>query len=226
MAPAPLSPVDEAALESVTAGMRAVLDDARRARPAEGSQEETAVLQRFWASSLSFARVLGPAFLVSVRSGVNESLSDLVRKEVATAEAERKLALRHIEQAVHRYGVMMESLGSALAELPAASSGALIEELAEHVPSEALKDAEARLTLRFQLDVMVALDVLDAPLDELSFWAFRALTDARRVEAIAGATSPAGLRGELARHRSQRSWVAWDAAEIAKELAPWPTPSR
>ena len=158
---------------------------------------------------------------------MNELLADLVRKELEAAETERKLALRHVEQAVHTYGVLMESFGAVLRDLPPASISTLFDELADHVKSGDLPLQEAdRVVLRFQLDVIVVLDVLDGPLEELTFWAFRAITDGRRVEAIPGAPSPVGLRGELARVRARRSWLAWDEAEIAKELAPWPTPSR
>jgi len=103
----------------------------------------------------------------------------------------------------------------------------MVDELSRHIEAEDLAmESSDRVVLRFQLDVMVALDVLDAPLDELTFWAFRAITDARRVEALPAAMTSNVLRGELARLRSRRSWLAWDVAEIAKELAPWPTPSR
>jgi hypothetical protein len=82
-----------------------------------------------------------------------------------------------------------------------------------------------RIVLRLQLDVMVALEVLDASLDELTFWAFRAITDARRVEASLNALTPTGFRGELARIRARRSWLDWDQAAVAKELATWPNRS-
>jgi hypothetical protein len=147
--------------------------------------------------------------------------------EMDAAEPERKLALRHIEQAVHRYGVLAEGCGAVLGELGASSMAALLRELTEHATSAELSmTGDERVVLRFQLDLMVSLDVLDAPIDELTFWAFRAITDARRVEALPAPTVLAGFRGEAARARTRGAWTLWDDSEIAKELAPWTSPSR
>ena len=146
-------------------------------------------------------------------------------QELLAAEAERKLALRHLEQAVHTYGVQVESFGAAVADLPLGSVSALLEEVAEHIKSGELPlSGGDRVVFRFQLDVMVALDVVDGPLEELTFWAFRTITGARRVAAMPQ-IAPTGLRGELARLRARRSWAAWDPEEVARELAPWPTSS-
>jgi hypothetical protein len=235
--PAPLSPetwttlalgsnVDPATRERLALELRTLLSDARRLRPAEGTPEETDALLRLSAFGLSAARVLGSEFLRVQRNGINQLLGDLVRKELATAEAERKLALRHIQRAVDRYGVIMETFGAVLGDLPPGSVEGLFDELAHQMRSGAIVLQELdRVSLRFQLDVMVAVDVLDGPIDDLTFWAFRAITDARRVDAIPGVSS-AGLRADLARVRARRSWLAWDATQIAGELAPWPTPSR
>jgi hypothetical protein len=87
-------------------------------------------------------------------------------------------------------------------------------------------EATDRLVLRFQLDVMIALDVLDASLEELTFWAYRAITNTRRVEALPIDALSSQIRGELARVRSRNAWVGWDDEEIARELAPWPSTSR
>lgn len=225
--PASLPPVEPAALEHLGAEIRQLLDDVRRERPADGTTGETAALIRVSLFGLSSLRLLGPAFLEVVRANLNQALTDLVRKELVAAEPERKLALRHIEQAVHRYGVLMESVGAAVGVIPAAAVVTLLDELAEQAKSGgAVFSEDERIVLRFQLDVLVALDVLDAALDELTFWAFRAITDSRRVEAMPAPVMPSALRGELARVRARRAWVAWDEAEVAKELAPCPTPSR
>ncbi|HKY36522.1 MAG TPA: hypothetical protein VJN18_11320 [Polyangiaceae bacterium] len=61
----------------------------------------------------------------------------------------------------------------------------MLAELEQNAAAEiSIGNETERIVVRLQLDVLVALDVLDASLDELTFWAFRALTDARRVEAI------------------------------------------
>jgi hypothetical protein len=208
--------------------VRQLLDDVRRDRPAEGTEEETAALVRAYQFALSSVRLLGSAFVNVLRNGVERALADLVREELDAAELERKLALRHVEQAVHRYGVLMESVGATLGALPPSSTATILDELAEQAKSAVLPPAgDERVLLRFVLlDVIVALDVLHAPLEELTFWAFRAITDARRVEAGATPLVLAGLRGELARIRARRAWDGWDAEEIAKELAPWTSSSR
>jgi hypothetical protein len=221
-----LRPVNPVVLDHLRAEVRKLLDEVRRDRPGEGSAAETAALVRGSLLGLSSVRLLGPAFVEVLRAGLNQALADLLRKEIAAAETERKLALRHVEQAVHRYGVLMESLGAELGTLPPSSIISLLDELAEQAQAGELpiRDDE-RIVLRFQLDVLVALDVLDAPLDELAFWAFRAITDSRRVEAMPAPVT-SGLRGELARVRARSAWVGWDAAEVAKELTPWSSPSR
>jgi len=223
----PLPAVEPSALAHLASDVRSLLDDARQNRPAEGTPAETKALVRVALFGFASLRVLGPGFIGVQRENLNRALAELLRRELDAAEPERKLALRHIEQAVHKYGVLTESMWAVLGTLPAASMPEMVDELSRHIEAEDLAmESSDRVVLRFQLDVMVALDVLDAPLDELTFWAFRAITDARRVEALPAAMTSNVLRGELARLRSRRSWLAWDVAEIAKELAPWPTPSR
>ena len=219
--------VDREVLARLSVELRGLLDDVRRARPPEGSAEETAALMRMRSFCWSSVRALDAEFLQVFRSGVNEALGDLVRKELAAAEPTRKLALRHIEQAVHSFGVLLEKFGAVFRELPASSLGKLLDGLAEgDMRADVALEEEERLVLRFQLSVMVALDVLDAAVDELTHWAFRVLTEARQVDALPVPRQPIGLLGELARVRARRSWDAWDADEIARELAPWPSPSR
>ena len=222
--------IDRAFLDQLSAEYNALIERVRRERPAEGTSAEDASLRRIAWLGFSMSAALGSAFLGVLRTNVNGALSDIVRKEFEVSEPERKLALRHIEHAVHTFGVLMESIGGVLGDVPPASVAALFDELADLVKSgdAAMSDTD-RVVLRFQLDVMVALDVLDAPdapLDELTFWAYQAITSARRVEANPNALNPTGLRGELARIRARRSWLDWDAATLAKELAPWPTPSQ
>jgi hypothetical protein len=225
--PAVFPAIDPATLDRLRAETRLFLDGVRRDRPGDDTALETTALTRVSLFGAASVRVLGAAFVGVVRAGVNEALTDIVRKELLAAEPERKLALRHIEHAVHRYAVLIESLGATLGVLPSSSIDALLDELTAQAEGGGLSvGPEDRVVLRFQLDVLVALDVLDAALDELTFWAFRAITGARRVEALPAPTMLSAFRGELARARARRAWLGWDEAEIAKELAPWPSPSR
>ncbi len=222
--PTELVVVDPQALAKLETEMRLLLDDVRRTRPAERTPEEDAALLRIARIGYTGMRALGPGFGQILRGNLNRALNELISKELSTAEPKRKLALRHLQQSVHRYGVLMESLVAVLGGLNAVELSTLLTELEQNAAAEISLGSDAeRLVVRFQLDVLVALDVLDAPLDELTFWSFRALTDARRVEALPAPVAVAGFAGELARARSRNAWVSWDAAEIAKELAPWPS---
>jgi len=219
---------DLAALRAWGSTLRTLFADVRRDRPGEGTVEETRALVRMAEAGLYGLRVLGPGWIVAFRDSVNTALQELLREELSAAETERKFALRQIEQAAHTLGVLVESVGAILATMPAADTRALLSEL---VPERRLDDlpltALDRLVLRFQLDLSVALDALDAPIDELTFWAYRAAIGARRVEALPSSAVVA-LGGEVARLRSRRSWLNWGASEIQQELAPWPSsaPSR
>ncbi len=224
--PVALPEVDRASLDRLSVQLQSLVDQVRSERPPEGSGAEENALRSVASLGLSISQTLATAFLRVLRGNVNGALADLVRKEFEVSEPERKLALRHIEHAVHTFGVLMESIGGALAQIPPASVAALFDELANLIRSgDAPMSDTDRIVLRFQLDVMVALDVLDASLDELTFWAFRAITDARRVEASPNALTPTGFRGQLARIRARRSWLDWDQAAVAKELATWPNRS-
>jgi hypothetical protein len=219
---------DLAALERWGSTLRTLIADVRRDRPDEGTAAETSALMRAAEAALDGLRLLGPDWVAAFREGVNATLQALVRKELSAAETKRKFALRQIEQAAHTFGVLIESVGAVVAELPAADVRAWLGDVASRVRIAHLSLTPAdRLVLRFELDLCVALATIDAPVDELTFWAFRVATGARRVEALPSPTV-VGLRGEFGRLRSQRSWLSWDAADIQQELAPWPptAPSR
>jgi hypothetical protein len=227
VAATPLPGLDPAALGALRAERAALAEQLRRERPAEGTEGEQAVLYRLVRFGLSVRRALGPAFVEVLRSGVDAGLSELLAKELAAAETARKLALRRIEQALHTFGVLVESIGAVFTELPAPSVAPLLDEAArrfEH--GEVSLDAEERALLRFELDLLMAFESLDEPLSELTYWAYRVAVSARRVEAMPSPKIPAALRGELARLRARVSWQSWDAEEIQKEFAPWPRVDR
>jgi hypothetical protein len=155
------------------------------------------------------------------------SLTSLVQQEIDSADAARKLALRHIQQAVHRYGVVVEGLWPSLARVSAASLDELVTAVEESVlTASPLFVEDERIVARFQLDVLVAISVMNSSLDELTFWAFRAINGARRVEALADRGGETRQLGELARVRTKRAWSDWSASDIAAEVAPWTPSSR
>lgn len=219
---------DVAALGDLRAKLQTLLAEMRRERPEPGSDSEAAMLLRMSLFGAEATKRLGPGYVALLRAGIHAAIGDLVRKELETAEVERKLALRHIEQAGHTLGVLAESLGALLTTVPAGSLSGLLDELAAlGVAGRVSMGDSERVVARFQLDVLVAMDAMDAPLDELTYWAYRAITGARKVNAMPSAEMLGGLHGLLARVRARRAWQSWDEAELAEELAPWPAaPSR
>lgn len=220
--------IDVAALGDLRAKLQTLLAEMRRERPEAGSDAETEMLLRMSLFGLEAMKLLGPGYVTLLRAGIHATIGELVRRELETAEVERKLALRHLEQAGHTLGVLAESLGSVLASVPAGSLTGFFEEVVALAAAGKISMGErGRIVARFQLDVLVAMDAMDAPLDELTYWAYRAITGAHKVNAMPGPEMLGGLHGELARIRARRAWMNWDEAEVAEELAPWPAaPSR
>lgn len=220
--------LDAAALGDLRAKLQALLAEMRRDRPETGSDAETAMLVRMSLFGLESMKAFGSGYVALLRTGIHAAIGELVRRELETADVERKLALRHLEQAAHTFGVLTESLGSVLSSAPAESLTALFEDaVAQLAAGKVVMSEHERVVACFQLDVLVAMDAMDAPLDELTHWAYRAITGAHKVNAIPGPEMARGLQGELARIRARRAWRNWDDAEAAEELAPWPVaPSR
>jgi len=203
-----------------------LVDHVRQARPAEGSPAEDDALRRMAALAARAMKLFGAGFAAIYRDAINAAIKEILDLELSTSETARKLAIRQIEQAAHRYGVVFESLGAALDELSDDDLAALYDAaLAEAEAGQLPLSEHDRVIIRFQLDFAVAVESLAAPLEELTYWAFRAVTGARRVEAL-GAVIATGVRGDVARVRSKRSWLRWDEAELQKELAPWPPIAR
>lgn len=205
--------------------LRAFLDDVRRERPEPASDLEKTFLVRFSVFGLESIRLLGVSYAELMRSGVDSALRELVRKELEAAEVERKLALRQLEQATHTLAVVTEAMATQLEPLPEASVSDLFDEVvAAAARGDLPMEEHERVVVRFQMDVLVALDAMDAPLDELTYWAFRAVTGSRKVESMPTPILFHGLVGELARVRTRRAWRDWDQNDVAEELAPWPAP--
>lgn len=213
---------DPAALAPVRAERQRFCEAMRRTSPCEGSDDEARLLVRLVTIGLGMVRALGPAAFEVTRAGVNVGIKELLAREYATADTERKFALRQIEQALNSFGVLVEALVLEMAELPLRTVVCWLEEAAAQADRQELDlDAHSRVLLRFEADLIVALDSLDESLDDLTTWAFRAATGARKVEALPFPKVTPGLRGELARLRARRAWARWDSEEIQREFAPW-----
>jgi hypothetical protein len=85
-----LQDVDPEVLERLRDEGRRLSDDIRQARPTEGSPDEHSLLLQMADLSLLMLRFLGSRTVELLREGVNTALSELVRKELAAAEPERK----------------------------------------------------------------------------------------------------------------------------------------
>ncbi len=215
--------LDEA-LEALRHEQERMVALVRATRPQEGSDEEQRAFQHLMRLILPVDLELLEAF----RSAVDTGLKELLSEEKATQDAERQLALRHIEQAVNTLAVVMESWGAALGEVPEASWKLARQQIVDALAGGQLPplSKEDRTFLRFELDLTMALAALDGPLDDLTYWAHRAVTGARRVQALSTPKLMARWRGELARLRAKASWVDWDDREVQRELEPWPDDSK
>jgi hypothetical protein len=162
VAAAPLPGLDLAVLEPLRAERSALVEQVRRERPPEGSEAERAALVGLVRLGFWVGRALSPAFVEALRAGVDAGLSELIAEEIEAAETARKLALRQIEQALHTFGVLVESIGALLAELPVLSAALLLDEAAGRFErGEAALAVEERAVLRFELDLLMAFESLD-----------------------------------------------------------------
>lgn len=213
----PLPNVDPSVAAAFASGYRALLDSVRGARPADGSEEERQALVEATNFGTWALSVLG---LDVLRPGVQGLLLDLIQREAESTKPEAKLALRHVAHAIETYMTVIESF-------------APLYELDEHVLHAVREELSAsrytsfpepeRTVVRFQLDLWLALDCVqtDASLDEIAYWALRAATGARKVQAHISDIADR-IRADLARIKAKHAWDDWDAADIAQELRPWP----
>lgn len=214
--------VDRTEAERLRDEIRALLERVRRARPEDESAEERASILQYVEVTIELVRLLGGSFLGLVRSKLQDALKALLSKELDASEIDRKFALRQIQQAADRLATLAEQPAD-LTDVNAVAAAArdLLDRLKR--PGVAVPQEE-RVILRFQLDLFVALEVLDAPLDELCYWAFRAVTGSRKVSHML--RNPALVNAWRARDRARSAWTNWDDEEIATELAPWPKTRR
>jgi hypothetical protein len=215
--------IPDADLEALRHEQTKLVELVRASRPADQSEDESRAFKQLARLSLP----AGPALVAAFRAAFEKGLKELVSEEGKTQDVERRLALRHIEQAIDTFAVLIESAAAALAEMPEATLRLAIRQMTDALAHGELPpmSADDRTLLRFELDFLMALASLDASLDELTYWAHQAVVGARRVQALAPPRLMARWRGELARLRAKASWEAWDEDEVKRELEPWPRPS-
>lgn len=201
----------------------AVLAEHRAARAESNPSAERARIARFLRLSSEVAGILGLELgRVTESAGLTRAAA-LVAAEVRSADTERKLALRFL-------GTALEAMGEMGAYAARLTVGMSLDDVAsllhyQELTADALVahlPAEMVPILRAQLDLLVAFECLDAPIEELTEWAQRALVGSRNVRAWLATGAPTSMRGEIARLRSAFAWVDWDDDDVAAEIAPWP----
>ena len=197
--------------------------EVQRTRPKDGSPEEAEALLRLMRLTLPLASDVAVTLFDTFRGGIEAGLAELVAKEREGAEPARQVALRHVEHSIHTFGVIIESWAHLMRSVPPATLELLFGQFNMIIEDGHLPMSEdERIILRFELDLMVALECIDQDLETLAYWALRAVTGSRRIEAMPSPKLPAALRGELARARARLSWKDWDDQESRREFARWP----
>src|SRR5688572_18502904 len=102
----PLPALDEVTRATFVHRVNELLARVIRERPAEGSEAERLAILDVSAASNILVKALGARFADVLRQNINDAFQSIVRRETETAEPERKLALRHLEQALHIFGVV------------------------------------------------------------------------------------------------------------------------
>jgi hypothetical protein len=216
-------PAVEAEVRSWSRRVLELLAEHRSAGASTEDGRERARIQDFVRLSSELTGILGVDLFEVTESAGLARASALVAAELGAAETERKLALRFLETALEA----MAEIGAYAGRLV---SGLSLEELAsllhyQEIGAEALVvslPSEIVPVLRAQLDLLVAFECLDAPIEELTVWAQRALVGSRNVRAWLTTAAPTSMRGEIARMRAVLAWAQWNDDDVAAEMAPWP----
>lgn len=202
-----------------------ILERLKNERPPDGSEVERELLLEAIRLNLGLQRDLESSWLDLLRGDLDVWLRELIEAEPASADTERKLSIRFLEQSLDTLGVLIEWVAKLHEEL--AASGLLAEELTDRL-DEVLTEGEPDLDpqslslSRWQLDLLVALRCLRSSPEELAWWAKRCATGSRKVSAMLASPALREWRGEVARRRARSSWKRWDDEELERELAPWP----
>lgn len=197
----------------------------RQAQPTPDSSSDLVVLRSFVQLILQSAQELGAS-----APALFGWLADVGFRELANLEAQKsgsgwKLALRNLDKALETIDLFFEFYQLLLEQERVALDDLFLKLDASDL-EQALASQRGRSILRWLLECLTALDVLapDVPLEEFSYWAFRAVAGARKAKAWLLSNPTFGLTGELARLRARHAWDNWDDEEIAEEVRPWRTP--
>lgn len=148
-------------------------------RPAWGSSGEMACVQALARLCLETLRC-APALLAESFVGLDRVYADLLKSELATADIDRKLALRLLEKAFDLYFESTTHLRLAF-EVEKPTAEAILAAISQ-VPATGNVNLTTSdiLALRLQLDLLTALESRNLDAEEFAWWARRALASARQ----------------------------------------------
>lgn len=156
--------------------------------------------------------------------GVTQTLPRQVlaqlRKESATADLSRRLALKQLERSVEVLTSLVELYGSLLEGLPPEAVADLVEEVRMLFPASSRDESSCHDLAHWMLALTMGLESLHDDHDVLRFWAREAVESTRRVERLLGPLSTLEL-GLRARLEARWSWVSWSDEDIERERSSW-----
>lgn len=202
----------------------ALMSRARALRAEPGSECEHELVRELAVLSLDLLERLGSHVLSYLRSDVQGQLDALIRDELRTVDTTRKLALRHLQSSVGVVGKMIELYGDLFRGLPDAVVAALIRDLgdgawrARFIVEDLDDDFQEQLA--WWLSLSVALESTLGDLDDLTYWARRAIEGSRKVEALLPRIALDARAAQL-QLRARWAWEDWDEEDIGDELATW-----
>jgi hypothetical protein len=192
----------------------AVVQRFRAQPPEEGTPEELHLLVELMRVFQDFLQQVGPGAMEEATARAQQQgLEGLIRRQLADAPVERRLALRLIERSCE---VMTEIVLSIAPLVPDPTRIQLNDSLSLDLVSSPML-----VLWRFQKDVIVALESLDAPLDELTRLARRCSERSFEAQHWAARGREELLDAQM-RAKSKNAWADWDDDDIRHELAPWP----
>lgn len=189
-----------------------------RHRPAEGSEDESAACR----TMINVFQVCASAPNVDLRAfteaGVERALKEIVRAERTDKGDDWAFALRQLERAVDYYGQVMATV---MKDVTRDDWSLALTDVEDATNAIDWLKTPMREYLLAQVLLLMAMDALtnDRP-NELQYWAARANTAWRRVQAGLHELATR-VEAELTRTRARRAWDNWTDEDRAEERATW-----
>lgn len=201
----------------------ALVGRARASKPESGSASEHELVRELATLVFDVLERLGPQALAYLRSDIQGQLDELIRDELRSADATRKLALRHLQRSVEVAGKLIELGGEIFRGLPDAAIEELLGDLGGGAWRPELEDQlddDPYGYLAWGLSFCVALECTLGDLDDLTYWSRRAIEGSRKVEALLPRLASEIRAGGL-QLRARWAWEDWDEEDIEDEIRAW-----